>query len=166
MKILLNELEKANGLTLHLEGPIDLEGIQIPGVQFRHFNFTGHGHKEAGLVVVEGTISGVIETSCSKCIAPTEYPFSTSFLESFSENETEEDSDIHTFQNGKIELTPYFQETILLEIPQTYLCGDACKGLCPTCGTDWNKESCTCNNERIDPRLADLALFFQKGEKS
>lgn len=166
MKILLNELEKAKGLTLHLEGPIDLVGIQIPGVNFQHFNFNGQGHKEAGLVNVEGTITGIIETSCSKCVSSTEYSFAAPFKESFSESETEEESDIHTFHNGKIELTPYFLETILLETPQTFLCGDVCKGLCPTCGTDWNKQSCTCNNERIDPRLADLALFFQKDEKS
>lgn len=165
MKIMLNELEKAQGRKQHLEGSIDMEGIRIPDLFFEKFAFNGQAEKEADLVVVQGDISGAIKTKCSKCVAPAEYIFDNSFEEQFSELPVEEESEIHFFQGGKIDLNPYLQQTILLEMPQVFTCKDTCKGLCPTCGTNWNVDSCSCNNERIDPRLADLALFFNKDEK-
>jgi len=165
MKIMLNELEKAQGRKQHLEGSIDMDGIQIPDVSFDQFVFKGQAEKEADLVLVQGEISGVIKTKCSKCVALAEYIFNTPFEEQFSEFPVEEESEIHFFQGGKIELNPYFQQTVLLEMPQTFTCKETCKGLCPTCGTNWNHETCSCNNERIDPRLADLALFFNKDDK-
>lgn len=165
MKILLNELEKAAGQKLQLEGPIEIDGIQLPDVAFDQFIFQGQAQKEADLVRVHGEISGLIRTNCSKCITPTEFSFRTDFNEQFSELPAEEDSDIETFHGGKIELTPYFQQTIMLEMPQVYVCDETCKGLCPTCGLNWNEQTCSCSNERIDPRLADLALFFNKDEK-
>lgn len=165
MRIMLNDLEKAKGQALALDGPIDMAGVHYPDASFVDFSFSGQARKESGVVIVTGTISGTIKTRCSKCVTATEYTFTAPFEESFSETPVDEESDVHFYQAGKIELTPYFHEIILLEIPQTYLCGEECKGLCPTCGVSWNEQACSCNNERIDPRLADLALFFQKEQK-
>ena len=36
------------------------------------------------------------------------------------------------------------------------LCSESCKGLCAVCGTNLNKDSCTCKREWQDPRLAAL----------
>ena len=53
-------------------------------------------------------------------------------------------------------MTPYIREAVLLELPYAPVCREDCKGLCPVCGVDRNRESCSCNTERIDPRLAVL----------
>ncbi|RKD24164.1 hypothetical protein BEP19_07085 [Ammoniphilus oxalaticus] len=172
MKILVNELEKVQGQRQQLEGPVITKGIKYPHLQFENFTFMGQAQKIAELVDVAGDLSGAIKTGCSRCATPTTYDFSTSFSEQFSDqieqvddDEDEAESEIIPYQGVEIDLTPYFRQTILLDMPQIYLCSDTCKGLCPTCGTNWNEQTCSCNNERIDPRLADLALFFKKDKE-
>lgn len=165
MIIMLNELEKAQNQKQDLEGSVDMNGIKIPNLSFKQFVFKGQAQKEADLVRVHGEITGIMKTKCSRCITPIEHIFQTPFDEQFAELPTEEESEIHTFHGGKIELNPYFQQTTLLEMPQIFTCEDTCKGLCPTCGVNWNEQICSCNNERIDPRLADLALLFNQDNK-
>ncbi|MDV5106550.1 YceD family protein [Clostridium perfringens] len=36
-----------------------------------------------------------------------------------------------------------------------------CKGLCQKCGIDLNKETCQCDNEEIDLRMAKLMDLFK-----
>jgi uncharacterized protein len=36
-----------------------------------------------------------------------------------------------------------------LLIPLNPLCSNNCKGLCPSCGADLNKERCTCADKNI-----------------
>ena len=55
-----------------------------------------------------------------------------------------------------VDLTPEIRESILLEIPQKPLCRADCKGLCPVCGIDRNKQSCHCAREANDLRWAGL----------
>jgi uncharacterized protein len=39
------------------------------------------------------------------------------------------------------------------------LCSEACKGLCPQCGTNLNRGSCECQNKWHDPRFEKLRVF-------
>lgn len=165
MIIQVNELEKATGRTLPLEGSIPADKLRQPGVKFENFHFTGNARKEGEIIFVDGTLTGELKVKCSKCITPTVYSFSHHFEEGFTEGEVDEESDIHSFQGGKIDLDPFFDQDILLETPQVFICEEECKGLCPTCGTNRNEQSCECVNERIDPRLADLAMFFNQNKE-
>ncbi len=36
------------------------------------------------------------------------------------------------------------REAVLLSLPITIVCREECRGLCPVCGKDRNKEACTC----------------------
>jgi uncharacterized protein len=45
------------------------------------------------------------------------------------------------------------------------LCAEACRGLCPECGTNLNSVTCSCRHEWVDPRLAALkGLLNQEKE--
>ncbi|RXT15072.1 DUF177 domain-containing protein [Ammoniphilus sp. CFH 90114] len=162
MIIHVNELEKATGRTIALEGSITVGLPQQPGVRLEDFSFAGKARKEGELVIVEGALSGILKSKCAKCLAPTTYSFEAPFEESFTEGEVDEESDIHSYQGGRIDLAHYFDQVVMLEMPQIFTCIEDCKGLCPTCGKNRNEHSCECVNERIDPRLADLALLFNK----
>jgi len=165
MKILLHELEKAKGQALPLEGFVDVGSVRLDGTEtLTDVRFSGECHKEADLVIVTGTITGLVQAKCAKCLIPTEYSLNVSFDEKFSEVPVDEESDIHFFHSGMIDLSPYLIEAIVLELPYVYVCKEDCLGLCPTCGTNRNEKQCECKNERIDPRLADLALFFEKSK--
>ncbi|MGI6354978.1 MAG: DUF177 domain-containing protein [Lentisphaerae bacterium] len=88
-------------------------------------------------VVVTGKLSGVIEVMCDRCTdnAPCK---------------VEVDDVFHRYENvigDIIDLTDDIREDILLVFPQSFLCSDACRGLCPSCGSNLNRERCTCTNK-------------------
>jgi len=56
----------------------------------------------------------------------------------------------------KIDLKNDVREFALLSIPMKKLCKEDCKGLCPKCGIDLNKEQCKCTNDEVDPRWKPL----------
>lgn len=56
----------------------------------------------------------------------------------------------------KIDISSDVREFALLSVPMKKLCSEECRGLCPNCGKDLNKEQCSCNNDEIDPRWKPL----------
>ncbi len=77
--------------------------------------------------------------------------------------QTEDEQDVYVFSEGEneIDITDALRETLLIAIPFKKICDRACKGLCPHCGANWNRESCECDQTRIDPRWEALrALKF------
>jgi uncharacterized protein len=73
------------------------------------------------------------------------------------EREIEED-DLTTafYELDEIDLGQLMREQFYLSLPMKPLCGEACRGLCPSCGTNLNRGVCGCTNEWADPRLAAL----------
>ncbi len=59
-------------------------------------------------------------------------------------------------EDGILDLGPLVRAEVLLATARGVLCRPDCKGLCPECGANWNKTSCTCAEEHIDPRFAVL----------
>ncbi len=47
-------------------------------------------------------------------------------------------------------------EEFSLALPIKPLCSENCKGLCPSCGGNRNRETCTCDTSPGDPRLGKL----------
>lgn len=74
--------------------------------------------------------------------------------------------DEEPYSGKTIDLAPALREQILLAVPPSPLCDEACKGLCPTCGKDLNSGDCGCEKAAIDPRWAKLkSIQLEKKEK-
>jgi uncharacterized protein len=74
--------------------------------------------------------------------------------------------DEEPYSGKMIDLAPALREQILLAVPPSPLCDEACKGLCPTCGKDLNAGDCACEKTAIDPRWAKLkSIQLEKKEK-
>jgi uncharacterized protein len=73
------------------------------------------------------------------------------------EKEVEED-DLATafYENDAIDLSQLVMEQFQLAVPMKPLCAEACKGLCPQCGTNLNTGACDCSGKWEDPRFAAL----------
>jgi uncharacterized protein len=50
-----------------------------------------------------------------------------------------------------VDLTPDMRESILLALPAHPVCRSECKGLCPQCGINRNRESCRCRPPPDNP---------------
>src|SRR5690606_652997 len=43
-----------------------------------------------------------------------------------------------------LDLGPGIREQLLLRAPDFVVCAETCRGLCPRCGADLNRETCDC----------------------
>ena len=106
--------------------------------------------------LVQGSVEADVGLDCVRC---GEF-FSTtladsSFLRGY---EIEEGVD-------SINIAPDIRESIVLSLPNFPLCSEACKGLCPICGKNLNKETCQCEEpEEESPWDALDSLDLSKND--
>jgi uncharacterized protein len=60
-----------------------------------------------------------------------------------------------------IDLGEDVRQFTVLALPQKMLCREDCAGLCPRCGTNLNRATCTCQKEELDPRWSGLQKFLK-----
>jgi uncharacterized protein len=81
---------------------------------------------------------------------------------------TAKDLDYDTYDGEEIDLSDTIYEGIVLAYPMKPLCSEDCRGLCPGCGTNFNKKQCSCEKEEGAHRfraLKNLKTKYSKGEK-
>lgn len=64
--------------------------------------------------------------------------------------------------DGAVDLFRLVCEHVDLNVPMKPTCDAACRGLCPQCGADRNREACDCVAERVDPRWAGLETVRER----
>ena len=92
-------------------------------------------------LLVTGKLRAPATLRCSRC------------LRTFERSMTVDHFVFHEELKGEdfVDLTGNIREDIILELPQRALCVQDCKGLCPSCGKNWNEGACRC-----DPSKGDL----------
>jgi uncharacterized protein len=113
-----------------------------------------------------GEVKTRLELPCSRCLEPFAWPVDGRFdlryqprAQNTGEGEKEiEEDDLSTafYEDDEIDLSQLMREQFYLSLPMKPLCRDECQGLCPVCGTNLNRGTCTCKSEWEDPRLAVL----------
>ncbi|MCY3664015.1 MAG: DUF177 domain-containing protein [bacterium] len=63
---------------------------------------------------------------------------------------------------GAIDLFRLVCEQVELNVPMKPTCDAACRGLCPRCGVNRNREACICVSESVDPRWAGLEAVRER----
>lgn len=115
---------------------------------------------------VTGRASARLEMQCGRCLEPFEIPVDTTFelryvpaTRNAGEGEREIDEDDLTtayYREGALDVIEMLREQFQLALPMKPLCTEACKGLCPECGTNLNRTDCGHTPKWQDPRLAAL----------
>ena len=113
-----------------------------------------------------GRVQTTLELPCSRCLEPFMLPVDQAFDLRYQphapntgegEREIEEDDLTSAFyEDDEIDLGQLMREQFYLALPMKPLCRDDCKGLCPTCGTNWNTATCDCKQGWDDPRMTAL----------
>ncbi len=111
-----------------------------------------------------------LEVICGRCLEPYRIPIDAAFDLSYipqtdntGEGEREiQDDDLSTayYKAEGIDLSELLREQFYLALPMKPLCSEDCKGLCPQCGTNLNRETCDCKPTWEDPRLAGLKALL------
>ncbi|MDF7826035.1 DUF177 domain-containing protein [Pontiellaceae bacterium B12227] len=97
-----------------------------------------HAQRVSDELVVRGMLDVDVDLQCARCSEFFSTTVSVSdFLRAYPAPEG----------TDSVDLTDDFREEILLHMPGFPVCSEGCKGVCPQCGVDLNKGSCTCKTE-------------------
>lgn len=115
------------------------------------FSWQVNASNTGGAILLTGTITGSLETSCSRCLEPTSVEINSEvegyfIIEGVGQpEEGMEEDEFDTFpSDGKIDLEPLLKAAIIADLPLMPLCKPDCKGLCPQCGANLNQGPCDC----------------------
>lgn len=110
------------------------------------------------IVTIAGRLESDVRLACSRCLeefaGPLAADFSLTYLRppaepAFDAEEKEREIEpdeigVVYFQGEEIDLTEAVQEQAVMALPLQPLCREACRGICPGCGAELNRESCRC----------------------
>jgi uncharacterized protein len=115
-----------------------------------------HLCSDPGGVTASGTVSTRWVGECRRCGGAVEGRVMAAVRERFvPEAAARDDDEAYPLVDDVIDLEPLVRDAVLLELPLAPLCAEACLGLCPQCGTNWNESPCDCR-PAADPRWSVL----------
>ena len=127
---------------------------------------TAEVRKDAQKVRLVGRVVTALEMDCGRCLEafqiPVDAAFDLMYLPQTDVGATDErevqDADVGVtfYKNDVIDLGEVMREQFFLALPMKPLCRPDCRGLCPECGINRNRETCECKAEWVDPRFAVL----------
>lgn len=146
-------------------------------------SLTGEVRKDGEKVRLQGRLTATLEVACSRCLealgVPIDLPLDLLFLpatpaagtahgravapgknarddEDDGEPVSDDDLGVSFYRDDVLDLGEIVREQFYLALPMKPLCREDCRGLCPVCGINRNRETCTCRADWVDPRLEPL----------
>jgi uncharacterized protein len=160
------------GLDLHLEWDADKLHQLVPDVSLCPFRCVRpieadlHVERQTDHVVARGRVEGLLQFECCRCLQPLQWDLEAEIdaymvpqSESYDDEEVElqaEDLEFEFFDGEVIEIDRLVAEQLFLAIPVKPLCAEQCKGICPGCGAELNRASCSCEPMFEDSPFAVL----------
>ncbi|WHY02275.1 YceD family protein [Neobacillus sp. DY30] len=173
MKWTLSQLQKYRNKDFLIDDIIRVDEIIQTDPSIREvspMHITGRGDIDSTKVTFHLKIEGFLILPCSRTLVDVKLPINVETTETFllqgSVYETEEE--VYQVKGEVIDLMPVIREILLLEVPMQVFCEDGeSEGAAPQSGKDWEVLSDEEDqSKKIDPRLADLAKFFDKNNSS
>ncbi len=180
----MEEFEKNSPWGISLD-EIPPEGLQVKFEDLKEIGdlkiiepLSGHLFlKKRGIEVwVKGSIKGSIELTCDLCLENFLFSIDRAFevllqpkrsLNYEGEKELSlEELEVSFYENSFIDYLGIIYEELLLTLPFRNICREGCKGLCPVCGTNLNKETCRCVKVKKSSPFAVLKELRTISEKS
>ena len=114
-----------------------------------------------------GSVQFELTYECVRCIETCAVPFNCKLNvtllplknEEADNSEDNEEINLHYYSTEDLDLSDVILQHLFLELPAYPLCSENCKGICQTCGINLNNETCFCDKEFINPKMAVLKNF-------
>ena len=130
---------------------ITLEKMIFSGdpVEFTDISATGVMTGADEEVSVAGHVTAYLNSRCVRCLEDVRRPIEADFDVIYARKQTD-DPDKYLITGSKLPIDEAVRDALIMEIPIRILCSEDCRGLCPICGANLNKESCSCEPEADD----------------
>lgn len=166
MRLDLRSIIHVPGASLPFSFSLDLSGEDFFGERpiDRPVQVQGTVRNVADVLTLEGTATSVLDYTCDRCMAPFTREKTVRLSCLLAETlEGEEDDDLVLLEDGTVDVGALAYTAFILDMDTKHLCSEDCKGLCPGCGADLNREPCRCKKQ-ADPRWAALEQLLDKTE--
>jgi uncharacterized protein len=117
----------------------------------------------SGGILATGTVATRWEGSCRRCLSPTGGELRVEVKELYSPDAGPEDEERYPLTGDVVDLEVLAHDAVILELPLAPLCREDCRGLCPSCGADRNREPCGCSGHDPSGGLPDPTRRPQLG---
>ena len=166
MRLNLQNIIHVPGASLPFEFSMDLSKEEFFGNHpvTRPVQVEGRVRNIAGMLVLEGEAATLLDCICDRCMEPFQKEKAVRLYALPAESlEGEEDEDMVLLEDGELDVGSLAYTAFVLDMDTKYLCSEDCKGLCPGCGVNLNREACRCRKP-VDPRWAALEQLLDKPE--
>ncbi|MFT8323334.1 MAG: YceD family protein [Bacillus sp. (in: firmicutes)] len=167
MKWTLGQLQKYRSKDFPIDETINVDGIKKVDPTIRRvspMHITGRTDIDSTKVTFHLKIEGFLVLPCSRTLVDVDYPINVETTETFllklSDYETDTE-EVHQVIGDVIDLMPVIEEILLLEVPMQVFCEDSKEEGAPQSGNDWAVIQEQDKQDKVDPRLAGLAKFFE-----
>ncbi|MCS7240876.1 MAG: DUF177 domain-containing protein [Candidatus Bipolaricaulota bacterium] len=164
MRFDLDAMRAAPGRIFQVEGDEQIptldwrgEEVQVDGAV--HAEASAFFESSSNQVILTVHVRGRVHRPCSRCLADV-----------VEDVDKEEELEVFPdeIQGKYLELRPFIEAGMRLGLSSKPLCRPDCRGICPYCGADLNREphrpDCTRPRTARDPRLSVLANLLSKEE--
>lgn len=108
-------------------------------------------------VKAEYVVSATAHLVCTRCLTEWDAPITVE-AEQYYRHTPDEDG--YAIVANEVDVAGAARDELALALPVAPLCREDCLGLCPTCGTDLNREPCGGHGEDSDSPFAALKDLF------
>jgi len=141
------------------------DGVKIADdLVAKHINGTLRLSRTKEGILVQSKLAITVDRDCARCLETFEHSIPVEVEELYASPHPIGDTEFFVGQDAKLDLAPLLRAEVLIALSHRQYCREDCKGLCPHCGTNLNYETCDCETEPIDPRMAKLKELLDSGE--
>lgn len=140
-----------------------IEGLQ----QIEPLRMEGRANLLGDEIELRGVLTTAVQVPCARCLEPVRRPVEVNYdlvyrpMSSIARAEEiavpRGEEEIGYYEGAGLKLEDVIKEQVLLSLPMVTVCqGGQCRGLCPVCGANRNREDCNCRDKAADPRWQGL----------
>lgn len=107
-------------------------------------------------ILVQSKLNVVVERECARCLETFDHAIPVTIEELYASPRPIGETEFFVGQDAQLDLAPLLRAEVLIALSHRQYCKEDCKGLCAVCGTNLNHETCHCEADDIDPRMAKL----------
>ena len=122
------------------------------------------------LLLLRGQLRAVLVLTCVRCLGEAEQPVEIDVEEEFASEDTS--SDVDTIDRDEpetsaisdyiLDVSELVRQQVMVAVPMGSLCSPDCRGLCPSCGQNFNQGPCECRLQDTDSRWGKLSELLDE----
>lgn len=105
---------------------------------------------------LSGMLGWKLDLACSRCLEPFAQQGTVDIRHMLQAASQDPGPETFPYADDMFDLHGLVRELVELNIPMKPLCAETCRGLCPSCGRNLNRETCVCPPPGTDPRWEAL----------